>query len=78
MAKSFQKYSNVKSDKHARSMKLGVRLALCENIQKIFNITDVTRETTIEQFKKVCELVSGIPVSLQRLHYLDEGRCMFY
>lgn len=42
-----------------------------------FKIKDVTGEWTINRFKDTCEFITGIPVYIQRLQYLDEGNLDF-
>jgi len=38
-----------------------------------FHLKDVTYSMTIKELKSYLEFSTGIPVFLQRLHYLDEG-----
>ena len=63
---------NKSSKAKTRPLKVSVNLLL-GSIDKVFNIKNVTRRTTIHQFKNVAELITGVPAYLQRLHYLDDG-----
>ena len=40
---------------------------------EVFHLKNITPTMTIKELKSYLEFCTGIPVSLQRLHYLDEG-----
>lgn len=44
---------------------------------EVFTLKNVTSMTTIKELKSYLEFATGIPVNLQRLHYLDEGNFLF-
>lgn len=41
---------------------------------EVFTLKNITPTMTIRELKSYLEFCTGIPVSLQRLHYLDEGK----
>lgn len=45
-----------------------------EATEEKFMVEDAYNEMTIGQLKGELELVTGIPVTIQRLSYLDEGK----
>ena len=53
--------------------KVVVCLQVSDNVKASYNIKHVTGDTKIRKFKTDSELATGIPVCLQRLHYLDNG-----
>ena len=65
--------NGAKTGKKVHAFKVSVCLSLCDRVKKSFNVEPITKETNIMRFKTVSELITGIPVFLQRLHYLDEG-----
>jgi len=40
---------------------------------EVFTLRNVTPMMTVKELKSYLEFATGIPVNLQRIHYLDEG-----
>lgn len=43
---------------------------------ELFHLDKVTFSMTIKELKRYLEFATGIPVFLQRLHYLDESKLL--
>jgi hypothetical protein len=59
--------------KNSRTFKLSVCVFLGENATKLYTVKGVNAEMAVKTFRKTVELIAGIPYSIQRLHYLDDG-----
>ncbi|KAH9515697.1 Ankyrin repeat domain-containing protein 60 [Bulinus truncatus] len=68
--KQTRKENKVKYKRRADAFKVNVLLDITE---EKFVLTDIYNDMTIAQLKDEVEIVTGIPSSLQRLCYLDEG-----
>ena len=45
---------------------------------EVFSLDDVYNDMTVAQLKDDLEFATAIPVSIQRLSYLDDGNFTFY
>ena len=45
--------------------------------KEIFPVTRVYNEMKIKELKALAEFATGIPYHMQKLRYLDEGKCVF-
>lgn len=66
-----------KKDRQDSLAKGNKKLALTVKVidtGEVFSLKDVTPYMTIKELKSYLEYVTGIPVFLQRLHYLDESK----
>jgi len=41
---------------------------------EVFKALNVSSDMTVSELKNIAELTAGVPTSIQRIHYIDEGR----
>lgn len=73
-SKSQNKNGKEKPKKYKRRPDAFTVHVFLEPTDEKFKLDDVYHDMTIAQLKDELEIVTGIPVSLQRLSYLDEGK----